>query len=1090
MTVNNDLPEVERNTTLYDYIHINEIINSNATLGSTIEEINDEQLIVQKILTGIRHVFNPYSTTEQIEEFVLTINKLINDKLAFYSPTNEIIYNAATLRDNLLVKINQLSLLINTVNESLNGKIDEIKQISLFDKDSNILNISLQEVSDALEYITTAANQIQMIELKINEITKEINNFSSFISQITTNQTNINILLAQKEYLADELTLIKDKLFVLETKTNSFINDTNVILNDYKHFIQTCNNQLNNASQKMNDIQSFINTINDNENALQYYIDINKKQIEQNIKSIENLQQQIDTHISEQYIPLVELVDNNTSEINANKNNIIDINTSIENIINNVNENRIFANDNINNIYSQINENKKEIQSIKEIDFINLTNRINKNKHNIEEVEETVRININLMNDTFEYINQMLKRLNDDLAANSENDKYQFENNSRAIHNLETDMQTVQNRLANLTEEKENINNDINTINVNVNDHTATITKLNNQFNQLNDLLDVLNENIGDAKVFNSNISSFKEDLNLIKARTYANDISIVNIKEKLANLDDQLNTLALSHENTILEYLQNNSVNLNQQVELLTGKQSIMTNSIDNINTNVANIYEKIKDIDIHFNTADEHITTVTNNIKELQSNIHNTNIKYDAAITNQKNSLLNLIQKNQNAINDINTEVSQNCHDIDVNQNNILEIYNKINEIEQKHILYDNILNTSVVSEIDHSINRINQSIEEINTTLNNNTYINQRFDLVSARINSLESANDTLQLKTVVSIDEPQNSLIWINPLSKTIKVKDENQWIDLITVSPVVTQEQILKDFIHVLTTVNDNDNVEGLDLLSIGTKEIASINMIDFINNFINDLTTSRLPIETFLLKKCNIVDKEENIDFVEHDLYYPRGNIYVDERLMKYEEINNILFLFPDSTELTIKQQEIVKQFVCNILPRVLQLIKDKFNLTFNINQFYLNTNNYYDLVAIPVVFSDSVFAPVQVTEFTCFTAIDEEDKKSHYANIILTENDININDVIDKILYAILQTNIYKYSYIPVSYAGETIVEKEIPKWFVDGINTMIYGANFNTVKTVCANFAYYLNNNINNKEIGFVLLKYMLKQMSLLEV
>jgi len=251
-----------------------------------------------------------------------------------------------------------------------------------------------------------------------------------------------------------------------------------------------------------------------------------------------------------------------------------------------------------------------------------------------------------------------------------------------------------------------------------------------------------------------------------------------------------------------------------------------------------------------------------------------------------------------------------------------------------------------------------------------------------------------------------------------------------------------------------------------------------------------DYDSSRVPITTFLLKKCGInfdnddngsifgIDMDNDLKIIKEEiaadeLVYPQLTYTVENKIFKIKEIEGVTFAFPDENDLTSEKIGMINYFANVILPYYLKLIKEAFNINFSINKMIVNDVEY-NVKIIPIYAGNvNKFSIIYNKEIGKGTAVSVT---------------INNYDIFTELLEAIMKTNIYKFSTEQVYIDEELFINKTIPKWFMDGLIMLIYGGDNERefIINTFNNFVNYLNNYMYEKETGYVILRYLFKQVS----
>lgn len=1144
------LPNIYYDSTLYNYTNVNGIINNNAI--SSLINIGDQDIVKCRLLVAINEtlkVLHPQTTTKQILDFIPVVTNFIDKKLSKYTPTSEVVNDLNLVNDNLLVNINQVKSYADSINAKLdvaNQHILDLQHGRTIDKNDNVINLSIQEINESLSYMEEAKQSISKLNDHVASLFNVTSNNKEIIDrlapQLAENTNNVNQMLTATTILTTSVNSLNSALDEFIESTTKFITDTKIILHDFDFLIKRANEDISTHNNEIQSIHSLINQINLDLATINEKISNNKNSIITNQELINQLQTRFNEHVNtyeEAFANLDEQIIKNKFFIEIIKNDINNINNDITKTNRNVEHYIELFNDKFDLVNQTIQANKDEIFNIRNADIQNLTSRININKSNVEKLTDTVNENLITLFGTLDNVDKVLVMLNNDIITNAENDEYQFNFNKKAIQSIDEEIKTIKNHLITIHDYHLHNNDEINNIKNNLNSTAVTVTGIKNQ-------LDNVTNDINNINLFNDTVEELKSHVTDIDVKTIKNNLSIASINETIqtinSNIDkitNDINALAISHENELLTQINIDLESIKEKIPLLEEKDTIFSDSISEIKVNVHDLFDTETEVKRRLDSINASIAMLESDLASANLTINDLSDKLLIVKNQDVAGLISSIRSNtgsirtiQTDINSINQELQQNCFDIDASQKNIIELHNKLDDVNKQLEQLYSVVNGEKINEIDKQIEQINTDIEAINNSINNVTYINQKLEIIDLKINNLANSRlymqEQLDNQIYVSVDEPtsaetQKTKIWVDPNSLVIKVKNNNQWLTLNQPTKTLPINQVVKDFIHALTTITDNDHVEGKGIINLAIKAISTrFNTVDELITSINQsYANSRVTEETLLLKSFdinfnnrgsilgnNFFDDDFNRLFTVNDansLIYPQGilKLIIDNQVytMSFKNINNIIFAFPQEQDLSIDRQNIVKIFANVYLPNILKLINQIYGINFNVNNLYLvyNSKHYhFNIPIIPVIFNDSEVAPLASDQFMCFTALDEIVKTSTYANILLTDNilDLDKQELIDKLLYGLLQTNIYKFTQLPIKYKDVennlvNLVTEELPEWVIEGFNAVLYGINYEKDKiiTVLKNLNYYLDNKLENNMVGFLIFKFLFKQSSLEE-
>ena len=514
---------------------------------------------------------------------------------------------------------------------------------------------------------------------------------------------------------------------------------------------------LNEAIKDLNSIK--LNKENDNHNKINYQYPegsrINMEKDQANIK-IEN-----------QLYP--QNAYNNKININNNVNNNININKYNKDMYNDFNTD---INDQINNQNLNFNNHYYiggEIEGGKQdgIENINNMNNINNN--------ELLNINNDFINND-NYLNEY----NNELSP--ENQEL-FYNENRIIDD---------NLLYN-----ENNTENINTINSINQNQNFTLSKDTNDYNELNDIK-LINNNINNINNFNTNYNNFIDKINNINDLESLK-IYIINLGQKCNYLQKENKKLKMQNVSKI-----NSTNGKNPNYDIIENSIRQGTILLDDVKSKNNNLNKKIKILENKNKKLNYKLIEISQKLKRIQND--------------QKNPLLQKINKNINSNNN-----KLNMIEI---QTNFSKLNNKIDEtdiiisklkfdkktlqlkLEETKIFYENELKlmlnykNSELSAYQKAIDKFKQQISDYsnNNILNNNKFYpnNSRNDIQKLieyenKINSLTNklSNSNLNKKTLENkIYSLKNNLIekdnTINTLNKRIIETEGNFNLKLLEI----------------------------------------------------------------------------------------------------------------------------------------------------------------------------------------------------------------------------------------------------------------------------------------------------------------
>ena len=718
------LPNIYHDPTLYNYTNVNGIINNNAICS--LINIGDQDIVKGRLLVAINEtlkVLHPQTTTKQILDFIPVVTNFIDKKLSNYTPTSKVVNDLNLVNNNLLVNINQVKSYADSINAKLdvaNQHILDLQHGRTIDKNDNVINLSIQEINESLNYMEEAKQSISKLNNQVTSLFNVTSNSKEIIDrlapQLAENTSNVNQMLTAITILTTSVNNLNSALYEFIESTTKFITDTKIILHDFDFLIKRANEDISTHNNEIQSIHSLINQINLDLATINEKISNNKNSIIANQESINQLQTQFNEHVNtyeEAFANLDEQIIKNKFFIEIIKNDINNINNDITKTNRNVEHYIELFNDKFDLVNQTIQANKDEIFNIRNADIQNLTSRININKSNVEKITDTVNENLIALYRTLDNVDKVLVMLNNDIIANAENDEYQFNFNKKAIQSIDEEIKTIKNHLITIHDYHLHNNDEINNIKNNLNSTAVTVTGIKNQ-------LDDVTNDINNINLFNDTVEELKNHVTDIDVKTIKNNLSIASINETIqtinSNIDkitNDLDALVVSHENELLTQVNIDLESIKEKIPLLEEKDTIFSDSISEIKVNVHDLFDTETEVKRRLDSINTSIAMLESDLASANLTINDLSNKLLIVKNQDITGLISSIRSNtgsirtiQTDINSINQELQQNCFDIDASQKNIIELHNKLDDVNKQLEQLYSVVNGEKINEIDQQI------------------------------------------------------------------------------------------------------------------------------------------------------------------------------------------------------------------------------------------------------------------------------------------------------------------------------------------------------------------------------------------------
>ena len=695
-------------------------------------------------------------------------------------------------------------------------------------------------------------NSSQSTKNTQNNSTSNLTNNNNQLPPINLNKSYNNPLINEKK-----LNLLESRLNSLEQTNDSILNRLNSIENkqieEFKRFEFKLdsnkflnNNNNNNNNNNFDDINYDINLINNKISQIEilmakeneFKLKNRKSEIELYQRLLEKLNSSLTNTIK---LEIEERFKADYFSQKSNEKKYSEIDNSIDELKNNLNEFKIDMENKINEINNQSIERSKNLSLYVDRIFANNNNFNNDdNNNNNNELKNfisklTEQIKTNIINQNIQNQNTE-KRLNliENSISNIKN------NNENLIKNFET---RIVNKLLEIKKFAElninqcytEINNRINDIN-NTIDHNIIFILQTIQDQNVNIKTEF--ENINKKRIFD--IQTIVNDFNEICNNIYQMENIIKNQNEnymklynncnkKILNFDTKFEIAVVNermiHEiehKYIMDYINNNNNEFNK----------INNNIMNNINEVNKNSFEINQKVINRINTLQNMITDMTKNnyilFKKLENNeneIASKQILNEIMFKLEDEFILREINKiKQNDLN-VNNKLNQiNVDNKNINKNNINNNKENVkNEIEKT---VNDIINKV---EFDYNMKNIRNNIQNLNIQINN------QYVKTDKEINNLK------ELINKNSNEQSNNNNI-NNDNNKNLMGMNENEVKNTLT---NILNEAEFKNIYNILNNLsininkikensnNNNENINKNDIIDIESlqKQITDNNNV-------------------------------------------------------------------------------------------------------------------------------------------------------------------------------------------------------------------------------------------------------------------
>ena len=717
-TLSNDIINLLNyiNQTTTNTSNLLNIINNKITTNQNylLNILNNQSMNYNKLIELQNNITNNYNELKNIENMIINtnssiiskVNKNYNLLLLMNNTINQIL---GEIINNVESHLNNISSNLSIINNDLQIIINNTDEV---EGNQQIIISILQNINSSINKINNTIinvnNNLESMNLTINNKLNNITNQLVFINQTTTNiydilncnyvnnvicnkldsiQGNVSLLVNQTNYISNYLNgTITDYLInINQTQHNIFdylINNISVSINDNKNLLLSV---LTNQAICYNKLLEIQNNVTTNYYELQFVkamiINVNQTLINESNQN-ENL------------------LNNLLVEINENEQILIAINSSINNIINDLDN---IIKPQLNNISNKINGLNNSINEV----LINIST-LNANQQlvlgNLSEIIDL----FNALDNNFSDLQSALTYINQ--TTISTNQKIDYLNNTLII-----------------------MNNTITKIDGNLIMMNATITKISNDVTELNITLNNISSKIDDLSLSLAFINDSIIDINK----------SVVIIDERLINLSE-LTNYSFNNLNSTLFDIKDIVLNINDSMINISDLIIELNNSMVNEHNNLTNLILSINgSLSSLINYDYEELVKLINDSNNNLTNLINSNTNYLAGLIINTNVSLqerfdavdNNIQLLLNNISIINDKL-----DCEYNRSIVCE---KLDNISSDLIIINSSLNTIynyLNNTINNQLTNISSIVIDTNYYLKNNLtiMINQSFNNLSTLIN----------------------------------------------------------------------------------------------------------------------------------------------------------------------------------------------------------------------------------------------------------------------------------------------------------------------------------------------------------------
>lgn len=1009
---------------------IKNIINELAVFeGDKIEEIKNQILNeinnvedVKNIQQTIESVIINKLENKQDEKTIQVLNVYLNETLP------QIIMKAEQdfLEQNNLFQ-NYKNEIINIVNNNQNNTnlvsaLESIQQIK------NIFSeVKTEQLSNAFK------DFLSPLENVINQ-TNELHNYSLYNSFLANIQ---NIQNKEVNNLRNELSS-----YITQNSNIQIVNESALRLAQYINQNNLSNNDVDYIQQIENIYNQHKNSIVNNANYFYSSVALSQLQNLDNSLVLNNVKQDVVNNINSSFTDFKTSL--NVNNIRSNIVNTISKNENVDVIISTLNQD---IDQLINN-----NEIKNFIQNIinQEVNNFNLKSlSITENRQIIQNFENT--INESITNLTKDIIYKA-----SDIEINTENELI-----TNLLNNIKTVNTTVQNNnnldysLQSLTMIDNSLSNAINILGDEIINNTNRV--IEEEYNssvisqkQYEEITNIFNSNISKYDIINKikhylaqyNLETKLSNKNYVSSlltyeslnrftdiknyniesfinKVYKTSIELTNISQSLIGTREILKTFQKTIDKISI-LAPNNEVVSEIQERLTKTQNTDITNKFFNLITSSNIVEEEVKNFLISQN---ETISNYTLNV--IKENVYNS--AFDDYIF--VSEIKNIIEKKE-SVNSFATltEIKEV-----LNKYNLEEVKNAFSDIKNiiTNVSGDNILNNSIVENIDSYVNNLSNITSELvaKTLIENKNYSELKNISV---LNQINNSNLSQQFNTAVNnITEQLNATTNVEQILNTINTELNNLSVNQSLNENTIVNEN--SEFINeIYNSVKNNSQEENKKYVNNLKQQFLNETLSTAENIFSNQnikIENISNVLETLNVNNFNSSNVNQLKNVIQRNIIANNYEINENNQLNYFANyLNNLAFkvdLIESST--TINNFEEI-----NILARETALkyttefseVKNEIKILNTLRNEIENIENYNELKQVINNFENKINqVKLEQIDFIANTLIENNEYKSFvkenkelltFSNFqeTLNTNSVFLNNEVKQVLSNVLESN------------------------------------------------------------------------------
>lgn len=1009
---------------------IKNIINELAVFeGDKIEEIKNQILNeinnvedVKNIQQTIESVIINKLENKQDEKTIQVLNVYLNETLP------QIIMKAEQdfLEQNNLFQ-NYKNEIINIVNNNQNNtnlvsaleSIQQIKNIFSEVKTEQLSN-AFKDFLSPLENVINQTNELHNYSLynsflaNIQNIqNKEVNNLRNELSSYITQNSNIQIVNRSALRLAQYINqnnLSNNDVDYIQQIENIYNQHKNSIVNNANYFYSSVAlSQLQNLDNSLvlnNVKQDVVNNINSSFTDFKTSLNVNN--IRSNIVNTISKNENVDVIISTLNQDIDQLINNNEIKnfiqniINQEVNNfnlkslsITENRQIIQNFENTINES-------ITNLTKDIIYKASDIEINTENELI--TNLLN----NIKTVNTTVQNNNNL-----DYSLQSLTMIDNSLsnAINILGDEI-INNTNRVIEEEYNSSVISQKQYEEIT----------NIFNSNISKYDI-INKIKHYLAQYNLETKLSNKNYVSSLLTYESLNRFTDiknyNIESFINKVYKTSIELTNISQSLIGTREILKTFQKTIDKISI-LAPNNEVVSEIQERLTKTQNTDITNKFFNLITSSNIVEEEVKSFLISQN---ETISNYTLNV--IKENVYNS--AFDDYIF--VSEIKNIIEKKE-SVNSFATltEIKEV-----LNKYNLEEVKNAFSDIKNiiTNVSGDNILNNSIVENIDSYVNNLSNITSELvaKTLIENKNYSELKNISV---LNQINNSNLSQQFNTAVNnITEQLNATTNVEQILNTINTELNNLSVNQSLNENTIVNEN--SEFINeIYNSVKNNSQEENKKYVNNLKQQFLNETLSTAENIFSNQnikIENISNVLETLNVNNFNSSNVNQLKNVIQRNIIANNYEINENNQLNYFANyLNNLAFkvdLIESST--TINNFEEI-----NILARETALkyttefseVKNEIKILNTLRNEIENIENYNELKQVINNFENKINqVKLEQIDFIANTLIENNEYKSFvkenkelltFSNFqeTLNTNSVFLNNEVKQVLSNVLESN------------------------------------------------------------------------------